>query len=224
MNKFFLSGNLTADPTFTAGQEESKNRCNFRIAYNHNKDKATFFSCTTWGKNAERVNKLKKGQRVLVVGDIEENEWNDTQNGGKQRDKQVNVREVDYIDFPDQSAQPQPQAPQGQYAQPPAANYGQPQQGYGAPPAPNYGQPQYPQQGPAPGQYQQPPQYPQQQGYGQQPPQQQQGQPPQYGAPPQGQPQQGYGAPPAPQQQQYQQGQAPQQQYPPQHGQGQIPF
>ena len=63
MNKFFLTGNLCADPTFTAGQEESKHRCNFRIAFNHNKDKATFFSCTAWGKQAERVNKLKKGSK-----------------------------------------------------------------------------------------------------------------------------------------------------------------
>ena len=217
MNKLILSGNLTADPTFTPGQEESKHRCNFRIAYNHNKDKATFFSCTAWGKTAERVSKLTKGKRILVEGDVEENEWTDQQ-GVKQREKQVNVRSMDYIDFPDQSTQ-QPQAQQGQYAQPPAANYGQPQQGYGAPPAPNYGQQPnaYQQQGPAPGQYQQPPQYPQQQGYGQQPPQQQQ-------FPPQ---QQSYGAPPggqAPQQQQYQQGHAPQGQYPPQHGQGQIPF
>lgn len=218
MNKLILSGNLTADPTFTPGQEESKHRCNFRIAYNHNKDKATFFSCTAWGKTAERVSKLTKGKRILVEGDVEENEWTDQQ-GVKQREKQVNVRSVDYIDFPDQN--PQQQAPQGQHQQPPAPGYGQPpQQGYGAPPAANYGA-GYQQPGPAPGQYQQPPQYPQQQGYGQQPPQQ----PPQYGAP-QGQfppQQQGYGQPP----QQPQQGAAPQQQYSPQNGtapQGQFPF
>ncbi|WP_425057640.1 Single-stranded DNA-binding protein [Sporomusa carbonis] len=172
MNRFFLTGNLTADPTFTPGQEESKNRCNFRIAFNHNKDKATFFSCTAWGKTAERVSKLTKGQRVLVVGDIEENEWTDQQ-GQKQRDKQVNVREVEYIDFPPQNQQQpanQPPAPgygappagyQLSAGYPPASGYGAPPQGYGQPPqqyatpAPGYGQP--PQQAPVP-QYQQPPQ------------------------------------------------------------------
>ena len=179
MNKFILSGNLCADPTFSAGQEESKNRCNFRIAFNHNKDKATFFSCTAWGKQAGRVNKLKKGQRVLVEGDIEENEWTDQQ-GGKQRDKQVNVRNVEYIDFPDQTDQPQPAptapagypaaAPPGYPHQPPAPGYGYPppgdyqQQSY-APPVPQaqppYGAPPQPPQ----------PQYPPQTAYPAQPPQ-----------------------------------------------------
>lgn len=176
MNKFILSGNLCADPTFNAGQEESKHRCNFRIAFNHNKDKATFFSCTAWGKQAERVNKLKKGQRVLVEGDIEENEWTDQQ-GGKQRDKQVNVRNVEYIDFPDQAAQTAPTgyqptaAPPGYHNQPPAPGYGYPppggyqQQSY-APPVPQaqppYGappqspQPQYPPQTAYPAQQQAP--------------------------------------------------------------------
>jgi single stranded DNA-binding protein len=140
MNKFILSGNLTADPVLTHGQDESKNRCNFRIAYNHNKDKATFFSCTAWGKTAERASKLKKGQRILVVGDIEENEWDNQ--GTKQRDKQVNVREIDYIDFPEQqpapAAQPYAAAPAAQpYQAAPSAPYGAPPApgGYGTPPA-----------------------------------------------------------------------------------------
>jgi|GEM_PF-4339137 len=138
MNKFILTGNLCADPTFTAGQEESKNRCNFRIAYNHNKDKATFFSCTAWGKTAERVSKLAKGKRILVEGDIEENEWTDQQTQAKQRDKQINVRNVEYIDFPDQTAQPTA-------TQQPAQGYTPPPVNYGAPPIPGYGAaPAYP--------------------------------------------------------------------------------
>ncbi|WP_434132712.1 single-stranded DNA-binding protein [Sporomusa sphaeroides] len=192
MNKFFLTGNLCADPTFTAGQEESKNRCNFRVAYNHSKDKATFFSCTVWGKNAEKVHKLKKGQRLLVEGDIEENEWTDQQTNSKQRDKQVNVRMVEYIDFPDQNAATAPPAQPG-YApppagyQPPAPGYGHPPTGY--PPQQGYGAP--------PAGYQSP-----QQGYGAPPVQ------PGYGVPPQG-----YQQPP--------QGQAPMQQPPQQYVQPQ---
>lgn len=195
MNLLILSGNLTADPSYTPGQEESKNRANFSIAYNHSKDKATFFRCTAWGKNAERISKLTKGKRVLVTGDVEENEWNDSQSGQKRQEKQVNVRTVEYIDFPEQNSQAQPsvQQPYGQPQQP----YGQaPQQQYGAPPAPYGQQP--------PNGYQQPPQQyvqPTQQQYGA-PPQQQYGQPPQqnYGAPPAQQypqPNQQYGQPPA---------------------------
>lgn len=202
MNLFVLSGNLCADPIFSAGQEESKNRCNFRIAYNHNQTKTTFFSCTAWGKTAERVSKLTKGKRVLVQGEIEENEWDNQ--GQKQRDKQVNVRNAEYIDFPEQGAQSQPPAQQGypqqpQYGNNPGGAYpgapfppqqqGYPQQPYGAPPAPQggiqYGAPM-PNYGPQGGQPPQghPPAAPQYQG---QPQYQQQqhgaGAPPQHGQP-----------------------------------------
>lgn len=140
MNKFILSGNLTADPTFHAGAEESKHRCNFRIAHNHTKDRASFFSCTAWGKSAERASKLTKGKRVLVEGDIEDCEWTDQQ-GVKQHDKQVNVRNVEYIDFPEQqptAPAPDPASAPVTYAPPPGFTpppaYGQ-QPVYGAPPA-----------------------------------------------------------------------------------------
>jgi len=189
MNKFILSGNLTADPVFTPNQEENKQRVNFSLAYNHSKEKATFFRCTAWGKTAANIAKLKKGQRLLIEGDVEENEWTDNQ-GGKRQDKQVNVRSITYIDFPEpqqqvQAAQP-PAAPPGYqqsgYNQPPQGQgYNQVPQGYGQsagyPPQNQWGV--APQQQP-PGyganqQYQTPPGYPQQQtpasqqGYGQPP-------------------------------------------------------
>jgi len=204
MNKFILLGNLCDNPVFTAGQEESKNRVKFRLAYNHSKDKATFFSCTAWGKSAELINRLVKGNRILVEGDIEENEWNNQQTGQQQRDKQINVRRFDYVDFPEKAAQNS--VPPQYNNQPPQQGYGAPpqgyppQQGYGAPPQQNgYNQPpqgyhQPPQQGygnaPAPGGYQQPgPQYGGQAPQPPAPPQHSYNQPPQQGFPPQQPPQ-----------------------------------
>lgn len=55
--------------------------CSFRLAVNrtwtdndgNKKDKTTWFRITTWKKQAEIANQyLKKGSRVLVVGEIEE--------------------------------------------------------------------------------------------------------------------------------------------------------
>jgi single-stranded DNA-binding protein len=128
MNLLILDGRLTDNPNFTPNQEESKQRANFSLAHNHTSDKATFFRCTAWGKTAGKIAKLQKGQRLLIQGDVEENEWTGN-DGSKQRDKQVNVRSVTYIDFPPEQPAAAPQPHQG-YGQAPASQ--------AAPAAPQY--------------------------------------------------------------------------------------
>jgi len=188
LNKLILDGRLTDNPVFTPNQEENKQRVNFSLAHNHNKEKATFFRCSAWGKTAGNIAKLIKGQRLLIEGEVEENEWTDQQ-GAKRSDKQVNVRGITFIDFPEQQQTQtnQPPATPPGYQQP-GYNNQPPQQGYNQAP-PGYGQPAgYPPQNQwgAPPQ-QQPP------GYGMQ----QQTQAPQgYPSQQQTAPQQGYGATP----------------------------
>ena len=174
-------GRLTRDPEVKTSQGGST-YVNFSVAVNHGKDqqgqdKTTFVELTAYGKTGEIVSKLKKGGRVSASADLELDKWVG-QNGAPNATLRGNARNVDIIDWPENTQQQAP-APGGygmpnqQYGAPPAQGGYQapPQQapmpGYGAP-APAYGQP--PVQQP---QYQQPPtqqQAPVQQGYGQQQP------------------------------------------------------
>lgn len=69
MNKVFLIGRLTKEPTLS----ETKNKtayCTFPIAVNNNDD-TQYFTVTTWRGLAENCAKyLVKGQQVCVVGGI----------------------------------------------------------------------------------------------------------------------------------------------------------
>ena len=78
MNNAAIIGNLVDDPElrFTpSGTAFAK----FSIADNYKKDdveKVSFFDAVVWGEQAEHLaESLKKGQRVVAVGRIEQNRW-----------------------------------------------------------------------------------------------------------------------------------------------------
>jgi len=88
LNRVILSGNLTADPEIRAtgsGLQVAK----FTIAVNEfrKQEKYTsFFDCTAFGKTAEFMqNYLKKGNKVLLEGRLEQQRWESKE--GEKRNK-----------------------------------------------------------------------------------------------------------------------------------------
>lgn len=162
MNNVQILGRLTKDPELRYGQT-GKAICNFSIAYNRNKDEADFFECTAFDKTAETISGyVKKGQRILIDGRLQQDRWKDQQTNENRSMVKILVNRFDFIESAEQgSGQQQP--PQGAHnAPPPPPMGGMP---YSQPPAPypgQYGQAPQPPQAP-PGYPPQQPQSPQQQ-------------------------------------------------------------
>jgi single-strand DNA-binding protein len=92
MTLVFLTGRLVADPEVRETQKGNK-LCTFSVAVNlqwQDRDgnwqkKAQFFPIVAFGKLAEIAGtKLAKGDRVLVKGDIKQEDWTDRE--GKRRE------------------------------------------------------------------------------------------------------------------------------------------
>lgn len=82
---FQAIGNLGKDPSIKFSQT-GKAVCNFSIALNQGSgDKKTtlWLNVVCFDKTAERAAELAKGGRCLVVGRIEQDEWNDKATGEK---------------------------------------------------------------------------------------------------------------------------------------------
>jgi single-strand DNA-binding protein len=91
LNQVNLCGHLTRDPELKYTQT-GKTLCQFGIAYNHTKDKTSFFDCVAWGKVAETIAGIcNKGDAVFAGGELEQQTWKTAE--GQARSKvQVIVR------------------------------------------------------------------------------------------------------------------------------------
>lgn len=103
MNKVILMGRLTKDPELRHTTTD-KVVCQFRIAVEkrfvrqEDREKADFFPIVAWGKTAEFCGKyFHKGQRVAVVGRLQNNSWNDEQ-GNRRTITEVIADEVYFAD------------------------------------------------------------------------------------------------------------------------------
>ncbi len=77
-------------------------------------EKAHFFDCTSFGKQAETLNQyFRKGSRILISGSLDFQSWTD-QNGGKRSKVGIKVNKFYFIDRKADSQQ------QGQQQQPQA--------------------------------------------------------------------------------------------------------
>lgn len=66
--------------------ENGKCKCSFAIPLKKNKeDETTWLNCEAWGRNAEKVGELKKGDEVLVFGYFKESEYKDKENITKKK-------------------------------------------------------------------------------------------------------------------------------------------
>lgn len=169
MNSWNGLGRLTKDPELRY-TPAGKAICHFSIAVTRNKEESDFFECEAWEKTGETIsNHVKKGQRILIDGRLQQDRWDDAQTHEKRSKVKIVVNRFDFIEPANQDAGAQ----QGQ-----GQVQGQGQRQGQAPNTP-------PQQPPYPGPYGQPPTQPP---YGQQPPYpgtqwQAQGQPPTQGYP-----------------------------------------
>ncbi len=110
-NKVILIGNMTADPELkqTAG---GVSVCSFSIAVNRRFAKADqgqqnvdFINIVTWRQQAEFVSRyFKKGNPILVCGQLQTRSWNDNQ-GQKRYTTEVVADEVSFVASAAQTAQ-----------------------------------------------------------------------------------------------------------------------
>lgn len=113
-----MAGTLTADPEmrFTTG---GAGVCSFTLVANDRrldresgawKDMgATFLRCTVWRRQAENVADARKGDRLLIVGELKQSEWEDKNTGEKRYGFDVQVREaaLSLLWHPAKSARPE---------------------------------------------------------------------------------------------------------------------
>ncbi len=112
-NKVILIGNMTADPELkqTTG---GISVCSFSIAVNRRFARADqgqqnvdFINIVTWRQQAEFVSRyFKKGNPILICGQIQTRTWNDNQ-GQKRYATEVVADEVSFVAPASQSAQGQ---------------------------------------------------------------------------------------------------------------------
>lgn len=101
MNKFIVTGRLTADPelTETAG---GVSLCRFSIAVQRDyktddEYKTDFFEVTAWRDLAETVARYsKKGDKVLVEGSIQPRQYEDNK-GTKHKTVDIIVHKVEFL-------------------------------------------------------------------------------------------------------------------------------
>jgi single-strand DNA-binding protein len=102
-NKVILIGNMTADPELkqtTSGTSV----CSFSIAVNRRYSKSEqsqqtvdFINIVTWRQQAEFVSRyFKKGNPILVCGQLQTRNWNDNQ-GQKRYTTEVIADEVSFV-------------------------------------------------------------------------------------------------------------------------------
>ena len=100
-NKVILIGNLTADPELKQSTS-GVSVCSFNIAVNrkYNKDgknEVDFITIVTWRRQADFVWKyFKKGQAILVCGQIQTRSYTDKQ-GNKRAAVEVVADEVSFV-------------------------------------------------------------------------------------------------------------------------------
>lgn len=110
MNKLILMGRLTRDPEIRYSQGEgSLAIARFSIAVDRRfkragEPEADFFNCTSFGKQAEFVERyLKKGTKVLMSGRVQNDNYTNRE-GQKVYSVQVIVEEIEFAESKNASA------------------------------------------------------------------------------------------------------------------------
>jgi len=105
MNKVILLGNLTRDPEIRYSQSaEPIAVAKYSIAVGRRfkregEPDTDFFNCTVFGKSAEFAEKyFKKGQKIAVVGRLQNRSWDDPQTGQKRFATDVIVEEQNFAE------------------------------------------------------------------------------------------------------------------------------
>jgi len=115
--KFTHMYRLTRDPEsrFTA---DGKQICNLGLAASEkwgDRESKLFIDATAFGKTAEFISQVRKGQRVLIHGKLETQQWQDSASGQNRSKAALIVDGFEYVEKREEGQQPaQNQAPQQQ--------------------------------------------------------------------------------------------------------------
>ena len=99
LNVVMLGGRLTHDPEITVTRTNKK-KANFSVAVNFGSGeskKTDFIDCETWEKQADQVERARKGDTVVVQGRIEKQSWDDRETGKKRSKQIVKATQVDLV-------------------------------------------------------------------------------------------------------------------------------
>lgn len=69
--KVYLIGNATRDAAVKTAQESSKKYGDFSLSVSNRDGEPTYYPVRCFGKLAEHVEKIKKGVRLFVEGEVE---------------------------------------------------------------------------------------------------------------------------------------------------------
>ncbi len=109
MNKVILMGRLTRDPEVSSSTSGTT-FARFSIAVDRRFKRegqadADFFNCTSFGKQAEFVEKyIKKGTKVVVTGRLENNNYTNKE-GQKVYDVRIMVEEIEFAESKNASSE-----------------------------------------------------------------------------------------------------------------------
>jgi single-strand DNA-binding protein len=115
-NKVILIGNITKAPELKQ-TPNGVSVCSFDIAVNRklSKDEVDFISIVAWRQQAEFVSKyFKKGQAILVCGQIQTRSYTDKQ-GNKRTAVEVVADEVSFVGNKENSTEAKSEAPAQPY-------------------------------------------------------------------------------------------------------------
>lgn len=113
MNQVFISGNLGQDPDIRYF-ESGTCKARFTVAIYAGKDKNTgeekppsWVTVDSWGKTAEIAAKLKKGDRAMVEGRLNQERWADKESGQNRSALTVIANTINKIEKPPKTEQGQ---------------------------------------------------------------------------------------------------------------------
>ena len=114
MNKTIMMGRLTKDPDITNTTNGTViARYNIAVDRKFKREgdpDADFFSCTSFGKQAEFVEKyLKKGTKVVITGRVQNNNYTD-KNGQKVYGTVIMVDEIEFAESKNSEETNEPQS------------------------------------------------------------------------------------------------------------------
>jgi single-strand DNA-binding protein len=97
-NQVIIDARLTFDPELRHTQS-GKVTATLRLASNPSKNERLFIDAVCWDKTAELAcEHLRKGSRVLVVGRLKMDEWEDKQTGEKRSKLVVVASTIQFLD------------------------------------------------------------------------------------------------------------------------------
>lgn len=102
MNVVVVSGNLVRDPELKSVGDSKV--VSFSVAVNsvrgsgdNKREETSYLDCEAWGRQAEVIAQyLKKGDGILVNGELKQDRWEDT-DGNKRSKIKVNVNRFDFM-------------------------------------------------------------------------------------------------------------------------------